>query len=69
MHLGGISQKHKMKMVSEELKACLEKDEVLLEHWLEDVIWLWGRCQLLPNKPHINAVARLDGTNCNAEGE
>ena len=34
---------------------------MLLEHWLEDVIWLWSRCQPLPNKPHIKQWHDLMG--------
>ncbi|PLW19176.1 hypothetical protein PCASD_20545 [Puccinia coronata f. sp. avenae] len=42
-----------MKMISRELKARLEKHKALVEQWSEDVVWLWGQCQPLPNKPHI----------------
>jgi hypothetical protein len=54
MQLGGISRQHKMKMISQELKARLEKHKATVEQWSEDVVWLWGQCQPLPNKPHIN---------------
>ncbi|KAA1119937.1 hypothetical protein PGT21_036409 [Puccinia graminis f. sp. tritici] len=31
----------------------LDKHEVLVEEWSEDVVWLWSMCQPIPNKPHI----------------
>ncbi|PLW36563.1 hypothetical protein PCANC_15494 [Puccinia coronata f. sp. avenae] len=54
MHMGGISRRHKMKLIVQEMKVSLEKHEILVEQWSEDVVWLWARCQPLPNKPHIH---------------
>jgi hypothetical protein len=54
MQMGGISRRHKMKLVAQEMKVSLEKHKILVEQWSEDVVWLWVRCQPLPNKPHIH---------------
>ncbi|KAA1132381.1 hypothetical protein PGTUg99_004211 [Puccinia graminis f. sp. tritici] len=53
MHLGGVGRLLKMKMVRYELESRLLLHETLVEQWSNDIVWLWDRCQLLPNKPHI----------------
>jgi hypothetical protein len=43
-----------MKIVAREMKVFLDKHKILVEQWSEDVLWLWSRCQPLPNRPHIH---------------
>ncbi|KAA1103499.1 hypothetical protein PGT21_013899 [Puccinia graminis f. sp. tritici] len=53
MHLGGVGRILKMKLVRFELESQLLVHEALVEQWSNDIVWLWDRCQPLPNKPHI----------------
>ncbi|PLW50273.1 hypothetical protein PCASD_01704 [Puccinia coronata f. sp. avenae] len=54
MRLGGMNRRQKMKIVAREMKVFLDKHKILVEQWSEDVLWLWSRCQPLPNRPHIH---------------
>ncbi|PLW31901.1 hypothetical protein PCANC_22747 [Puccinia coronata f. sp. avenae] len=55
MDLGGDSQRHKMKLILHELVDRTAEHENQMENWSNDVVWLWDRCQLAPNKPNITA--------------
>jgi hypothetical protein len=55
MELGGASRRHKMKLILHELVDRTAEHKNQMENWSNDVVWLWDRCQLAPNKPNITA--------------
>ncbi|PLW26095.1 hypothetical protein PCANC_24512 [Puccinia coronata f. sp. avenae] len=61
-----------MKMISQELKARLEKHKALVEQWSEDVVWLWARkANEVAVEEELEAAAidvqHLDGEDANEE--
>ncbi|PLW37728.1 hypothetical protein PCANC_02188 [Puccinia coronata f. sp. avenae] len=60
-----------MKMISQELKARLEKHKATVEQWSEDVVWLWAQKKKVAVEEELEAAAidvqHLDGEDANEE--